>query len=233
MKGFIIASAGLALIAATALAQGEKAAPNGAGELKDLKQKASYGIGLGIGKQIKSQAIDLDADLVAKGIKDSLLGKPLLTDEQIGEVMKAFQEDMLNKVKKESEAFLAKNKTEKGVVTLPSGLQYIVLKEGTGKSPKSNDNVTVHYEGKLINGAVFDSSYKTGQPASFPVDGVIKGWTEALQLMKPGAKYRLFIPSALAYGESPRPGGQIRPHDALIFDVELLSVNPAGAAAPK
>lgn len=227
MKGFIIASAGLALIAVTALGQAEKAAPapgGGGAELKDLKQKASYGIGLGIGKSFKSQSIDIDADTLAKGIKDSMEGKPLLTDEQVGEVMKAFQEEMLSKVKKESEAFLAENKKKPGVKTLPSGLQYQVLKEGTGKSPKSTDNVTVNYEGKLINGTVFDSSYKTGQPITFQVDGVIKGWTEALQLMKPGAKYRLFIPSELGYGATPRPGGQIRPHDALIFDVELISV---------
>jgi FKBP-type peptidyl-prolyl cis-trans isomerase FklB len=233
MKGFIIAAAGLALIGVTALGQAEKAAPapGGGSELKDLKQKASYGIGLGIGKQFKSQSIDIDPDTLARGIKDSLEGKPALTDEQVGEVMKAFQEEMLGKVKKESEAFLAENAKKKGVVTTKSGLQYQVLKEGTGQPPKPTDSVTVNYEGKLINGTVFDSSYKRGQPASFQVNEVIKGWTEALQLMKPGSKYRLFIPSELAYGATPRGGGPIRPHDALIFDVELLSAAPSPAAA--
>jgi FKBP-type peptidyl-prolyl cis-trans isomerase len=234
MKGFIIAAAGLALIGVTALGQAEKAAPGGGSDLKDLKQKASYGIGVGIGKQFKSQSIDIDPATLARGIKDSMEGKPALTDEQIGEVMKAFQEEMLGKVKKESEAFLAENGKKQGIVTTKSGLQYQVLKEGSGQPPKPTDSVTVNYEGKLINGTVFDSSYKRGQPASFQVNEVIKGWTEALQLMKPGSKYRLFIPSELAYGATPRGGGPIRPHDALIFDVELLSAAPSpGAATPK
>jgi len=242
MKGFIIAAAGLALIGITALGQAEKAAPAGGAGLKDLKQKASYGIGLNIGKQFKSQSLDLDPDTLARGIKDSLEGKPALTDEQIGEVMKAFQEEMLAKVKKESEAFLAENKEKKGVVTTKSGLQFQVLKEGSGNPPKATDTVTVNYEGKLINGTEFDSSYKRGKPASFQVNEVIKGWSEALQLMKPGSKYRLFVPSELAYGATPRGGGAIRPHDALIFDVELLGVGapaaapaaaPGGAATPK
>jgi len=224
MKTFITAAAGLALIAATALGQNEKAAPAaGSAELKDLKQKASYGIGVGIGKSFKTQSIDIDPDTLARGIRDALADKPALTDAQIREVLEAFQAEMLGKVKKESEAFLAENKKQKGVVVLPSGLQYQILKEGNGKSPKATDTVSVNYEGKLINGTVFDSSAKSGGPASFRVDAVIKGWTEALQLMKTGSKWRLFIPSELAYGESPR-GGVIRPHDALIFDVELLEI---------
>lgn len=235
MKGFIIATAGLALFAVTALGQAEKAAPaGGAAPVKDLKQKASYGIGVGIGKSFKTQSVDIDPDALAKGIKDSMDGKPAMTEEQIREVLIAFQEEMLAKVKKESEAFLAKNAKQKGVVTTKSGLQYLVLKEGTGKSPKSTDSVQVNYVGTLINGTEFDSSYKTGMPANFQVDQVIKGWTEALQLMKKGSKFRLFIPSELAYGARPPGSGTIRPNDALIFEVELLDIKEqGGAAAPK
>ncbi|AGA25598.1 FKBP-type peptidyl-prolyl cis-trans isomerase [Singulisphaera acidiphila] len=237
MKGFIIATAGLALIAVTALGQveKEKAAPaGGAVSAKDLKQKASYGIGVGIGKSFKSQSVDIDTDALAKGIKDSMDGKPAMTEDQIREVLFAFQEEMLAKVKKESEAFLANNAKQKGVVTTKSGLQYLVLKEGAGKSPKSTDSVKVNYVGTLINGTEFDSSYKAGMPANFQVDQVIKGWTEALQLMKKGSKFRLFIPSELAYGARPPGGGTIRPNDTLIFEVELLDINPpAAAASPK
>jgi FKBP-type peptidyl-prolyl cis-trans isomerase FklB len=235
MKGFIIATAGLALIAVTALGQAEKAAPAGAGGAaagKDLKQKASYGIGVGIGKSFKTQSVDIDPDALAKGIKDSMDGKPAMTEEQIREVLIAFQEEMLSKVKKESETFLAQNKSQKGVQSTKSGLQYQILKEGAGNPPKPTDTVKVNYEGRLINGTVFDSSAKTGAPATFQVDQVIPGWTEALQLMKPGAKFRLFIPSELAYGARPPGSGTIRPNDALIFDVELLGVNPPAAAAP-
>jgi len=224
MKRYLIASVAFGLVGMTALAQNEKAAPAAGSGLTDLRQKASYGIGVGIGKSMKSQGVDIDPNTLAKGIADAVKGTPLLTDEQIREVMTAFQEEMLSKVKKESEDFLAKNKTKKGVTTLPSGLQYEVIKEGTGKAPKATDTVTVHYEGTLINGTVFDSSIKRGEPASFPVGQVIKGWTEALQLMKEGAKWKLYIPSNLAYGENPQGGGAIRPHDALIFDVELLKV---------
>ncbi|SIO66024.1 FKBP-type peptidyl-prolyl cis-trans isomerase FkpA/FKBP-type peptidyl-prolyl cis-trans isomerase FklB [Singulisphaera sp. GP187] len=235
MKGFIIATAGLALIAVTALGQAEKAAPAGGGTAggKDLKQKASYGIGVGIGKSFKSQSVDIDTDALAKGIKDSMEGKPALTEEQIREVLIAFQEEMLGKVKKESEAFLAKNATQKGVQVTKSGLQYQILKEGTGKSPKPTDSVSVNYVGKLINGTEFDSSVKAGMPVSFQVDQVIKGWTEALQLMKKGSKFRLFIPSELAYGARPPGSGTIRPNDALIFDVELVDINAPAAGAPK
>jgi len=227
MKGFIVAVASMGLVGAYALAQppnAGKAAGKASSELKDLKQKASYGIGVSIARQLKGSGMEVDSDVLARGIRDGLAGKPLVTDKEIGEFMQAYQQELLGKVKKEGEDFLAENKKKKGVTTLPSGLQYEVLKAGTGKQPKATDSVTVNYEGKLINGTVFDSSYKRGEPASFQVNGVIKGWTEALQLMKAGSKWRLYIPSELAYGASPRPGGPIRPHDPLVFEVELLDV---------
>jgi len=134
-----------------------------------------------------------------------------------------FFQQLADKNQKEGEVFLAENKKKKGVITLPSGLQYQVIKEGTGKIPKATDTVTTHYRGTLIDGTEFDSSYKRGEPASFPVNGVIKGWTEALQLMKVGSKWQLFIPSNLAYG--PQGAGQaIGPNATLIFEIELLSI---------
>jgi len=244
MKGFIVATAGLMLLAVSALAQvpepgkaatapppAAAAAPaSDASGLKDLKQKFSYGIGVTIAKQIKAQALDLDSELLIRGIREALADKAVLNDQQVRETMAAYQQEMMGKAKeamgkakKEGEDFLAANKKKPGVITTTSGLQYQVLKEGTGKSPKDTDTVTVNYEGKLIDGTVFDSSYKRGEPTSFPVNRVIKGWTEALQLMKVGSKWKLFIPSELAYGATP-PGAPIRPHDMLIFDVELLSV---------
>jgi FKBP-type peptidyl-prolyl cis-trans isomerase len=230
MKGFIVALAGFGLLAVSALAQvpdaGKAAtAPAPAtGDLKDLKQKVAYGIGVTIAKQLKAQALDIDTDILVRGLRDALADKATLSDQQIREAMIAYQQEMLGKVKKEGEDFLAANKKKPGVRTTASGLQYQVVKEGTGKTPKDTDTVSVHYEGKLIDGTVFDSSYKRGQPQDLQVNGVIKGWTEALKMMKVGSKWKLFIPSDLAYGASPRPGGPIRPHDTLIFDIELLGV---------
>jgi len=232
MKGTIVALAsamGL-LLGVFALAQAPdaaKAAPSTkavAGQFKDLREKVSYSIGVSIARQISGSKMDLDSDILTRGIKDALAGKPLFSDDQINEIMQAYQQDLLDKVKREGEAFLAENKKKKGITTTASGLQYEVLKEGTGKQPKETDTVTVNYEGKLIDGTVFDSSIKSGRPASFQVNGVIKGWIEALQLMKVGSKWRLYIPSELAYGTRPRPGGPIRPNDPLIFEVELLSI---------
>jgi FKBP-type peptidyl-prolyl cis-trans isomerase FklB len=158
-----------------------------------------------------------------------------MTDEEVKTAISGLQKDLQakqqerakvqgEKNKKEGEAFLAQNKTKAGVKTLPSGLQYKVITEGKGKTPKANDTVTVQYKGTLIDGTEFDSSYKRGQPATFPVNGVIKGWTEALQLMKEGSKWQLFIPADLAYGASGTPGGPIGPNAVLIFDVELVSI---------
>ena len=200
--------------------------------LKNQKDKISYIIGMDIGTNLKKQSIDIDSNILAKGVKDALAGtKPLLTEQEIQETMMAFQKEMMakqeevgKKNKKEGEAFLAENKKKEGVKTLPSGLQYKVIKAGTGKKPKLSDTVTAHYRGTLIDGTEFDSSYKRGQPATFPVSGgMIPGWTEALQLMEEGAKWQLFIPSNLAYGER-GAGSVIGPNATLIFEVELISI---------
>ena len=191
----------------------------------------SYIIGMDIGNNLKKQSIDVDPNILSKGIKDALAGgKPLLTEQEISETMAAFQKEMMakqeqvaKKNKAEGDAFLSENKKKEGVKTLPSGLQYKVIKAGTGKKPKSTDTVTTHYRGTLTNGTEFDSSYKRGQTVSFPVSGVIPGWTEALQLMEEGAKWQLFIPSNLAYGER-GAGGLIGPNATLIFEVELISI---------
>jgi FKBP-type peptidyl-prolyl cis-trans isomerase FklB len=203
--------------------------------LKTQKDKVSYSIGLNIGSDFKQRAIEVDPDLLARGIKDAMSdAKPLLTEEEIQSVMTAFEQELKAKAiahnkelgdknMKEGEAYLAENKKKEGVVTLPSGLQYKVITAGTGKKPKATDTVTTQYRGTLIDGTEFDSSYKRGQPATFPVSGVISGWTEALQLMPVGSKWQLFIPSSLAYG--PRGAGQmIGPNSTLVFEVELLSI---------
>ncbi len=203
--------------------------------LKTPKDKASYAIGLNIGKSLHKDSVDVDPNILAQGIKDALAGsKPLLTDDEAKAAMVALQSDVRKTReaemqiageanKKEGEAFLATNKTKEGVVTLPSGLQYKILKEGNGPKPTASDSVVCNYKGTLINGTEFDSSYKRGQPATFPVGQVIHGWTEALQLMPVGSKWQLFIPSDMAYG--PRgPSPDIGPNATLIFEVELLSI---------
>ena len=214
-------------------------------ELKDQKDKVSYSIGLDIGTTLKRQLIDVNADLLSTGIKDGLSGKkPLMSEEETKKTMATFQKEMLEKqaaVKKaegeknatEGTKFLAENKTKEGVKTTASGLQYKVLKEGTGATPKATDTVKVNYRGTTIGGTEFDSSYKRGEPASFPVNRVIKGWTEGLQLMKVGSKYQLFVPADLAYGER-GAGSDIGPNATLLFDVELIEITPPGAlATPK
>jgi FKBP-type peptidyl-prolyl cis-trans isomerase FklB len=229
---------GLGLLAVSVLADEKGASKGGADlELKDLRQQVSYSLGLSMGRNMKSQSIDLDPDLVARGIRDGMGGgRPLMTDQQIQQAMQAFQRQMANrqaggaskavaeKNQKEGDAFLAANKKKQGVTTLPSGLQYRVIKDGAGPSPKATDTVTTHYKGTLIDGTEFDSSYKHGGPASFPVNGVIPGWTEALQRMKVGSHWQLFVPAELAYGANPRPGGPIGPNATLIFEVELLGI---------
>jgi len=192
--------------------------------LKNQKEKVSYIIGMDIGSNLKKQSIDVDPNILAKGVQQSLAGsKPLLTEQEIQETMMAFQKEMMAKQKERGDAFLAENKKKEGVKTLPSGLQYKVIKAGTGKKPKLNDTVMTHYRGTLIDGTEFDSSYKRGQPVSFLVSGVLPGWTEALQLMEEGAKWQLFIPSNLAYGER-GAGGIIGPNATLIFEIELISI---------
>jgi FKBP-type peptidyl-prolyl cis-trans isomerase FklB len=220
-------------------------------QLKDQKDKASYSIGYDIGETFKKQKIDLNVDPLIAGMKDAIAGKDAaMPKEEREKTLQAFQKDMMEKQlaaskeaatknQAEGEKFLAENKKKDGVKTTASGLQYKVLKEGSGASPKETDTVVTNYRGTLIDGTEFDSSYKRNEPATFPVNRVIKGWTEALQMMKPGAKYQLFIPSSLAYGE--RGAGQlIGPNATLIFEVELLSIKPPepaatvapGAAAP-
>jgi FKBP-type peptidyl-prolyl cis-trans isomerase FklB len=206
--------------------------------LKEQKDKISYSIGMNIGNNLKKQSIDVNPDALVSGIKDALSdGKALMTEQEVNETLTAFQKEMGakqaerlkelgEKNKKEGETFLAENKKKEGVVTLPSGLQYKVIKEGTGETPKLTDTVTTDYRGTLIEGTEFDSSYRRGQQATFPVKGVIAGWTEALQLMKVGSKWQLFIPSNLAYGER-GAGRDIGPNATLIFDVELLSIKEA------
>jgi FKBP-type peptidyl-prolyl cis-trans isomerase len=207
-------------------------------ELPTEKEKNSYAVGMNIGGTIKANIekdhLDLDTAILLRGIQDKLAGMTLLTDSeanailtQLANVIRAKQDELNKQLgdtnMKEGTDFLAANKTKDGVVTLPSGLQYKIITAGTGAKPGPTDTVTVNYRGTLINGTEFDSSYKRGQPASFPVNRVIAGWTEALQLMPVGSKWQLFIPSNLAYGER-GAGGMIGPNTMLIFEVELLSI---------
>jgi len=193
-------------------------------------QKVSYSFGINIAQNMKQQGmIDVDADVLAQGMKDFLQEATLqIPEAEVGEILnnyfKNLQDEKFGKNIKEAEAFFAANKEKEGVVTLPSGLQYEVITKGDGEIPKETDNVTTHYHGTLLSGDVFDSSVSRGEPATFPVNGVIKGWVEALQLMPVGSKWKLFIPSELAYGANPHPDGPIEPHMALIFDIELLNI---------
>jgi FKBP-type peptidyl-prolyl cis-trans isomerase FklB len=199
--------------------------------LKNQKEKMSYIIGMDIGNSLKKQGIDIDTNILIKGVKDAFAGaKSILSEQEIRETMTAFQketqakrDEISKKSKKEGEVFLAENMKKDGIKTLPSGLQYKVIKAGDGKKPKLTDTVTAHYRGTLIDGTEFDSSYKRGKPANFSVSGVIPGWTEALQLMEEGAKWELFIPPNLAYGER-GAGNMIGPNATLIFEIELISI---------
>jgi FKBP-type peptidyl-prolyl cis-trans isomerase len=217
----------LLVLTAEALAQ-EKAAP------KDKKEKTGYAIGVDLGRQMKSLSVEIDADMVAQGVKDTYAGKPKLTDDELRTVLIDLNKEMqtkqgekmktiADKNKQEGEAFLNQNAKASGVVKLPSGLQYKVIKEGTGKIPKATDTVLAHYRGTLIDGAEFDSSFKRNQPTEFKVNGVIPGWTEILQKMKTGSKYAVYVPSNLAYGERGN-GTVIGPNAVLIFEIELVAV---------
>lgn len=209
--------------------------------LTNDKDKLSYSFGQNIGKSFKQQEIEVNLEIFVKGIQDALAGRePLLNQQEMGQVLMTFQKDRMAKMTakhkmegdknlKEGETFLAENKKKEGVTTLPSGLQYKVVQSGKGKTPKATDKVTTHYKGTLIDGTVFDSSYDRKEPTTFPVNGVIKGWTEALQLMKEGDKWQLFVPAQLGYGER-GAGGKIGPNATLIFDIELIKVEPAEAA---
>ena len=218
-------------------------------DLKTEKDKVSYAIGMNIGENFKLRSVEVDPDIVARAIRDSYTGgKTLLNSNEVRETLMTFQKQQMEKQKekaahegelskKTGETFLAANKKKEGVKILPVKLegkdqplelQYKVIKEGSGESPKATDTVSVHYRGTLIDGKEFDSSYKRNEPAKFPVNGVIKGWTEALQKMKPGAKWELYIPSELAYGER-GAGHDIPANSTLIFEVELLSVEKVSA----
>ncbi len=213
------------------------------GPFKDAKDKTSYMLGMQVGKQFKQMGIEVNPDMYLNGLKDSLSGgKALLTDDELRQAMTEWQKDLMNKrqeqrkveaekAKKESEAFLVENKKKPGVIVTPSGLQYKILTTGSGPKPTSNDTVIVHYRGTLPDGKEFDSSYKRGEPATFPVMGVIKGWTEALLMMNTGSKWQLFIPPNLGYGEMGHPPN-IPPNATLLFDIELIAIKQPEPAKP-
>lgn len=206
-------------------------------ELESVKDRVSYSIGLNIGEDFVAQEIDIDADLLALGIKHALAGEePLLSEQQMHAAITALQDEMLGRQEtllgeqreenlRLGREFLAANAAREGVVTLDSGLQYRVLTSGDGASPGEDDVVSVHYEGRLVDDTVFDSSLERGEPAVFPVAGVIPGWTEALQLMQEGDHWEIALPADLAYGEQGVPP-VIGPNAVLVFTVELLAVNP-------
>jgi FKBP-type peptidyl-prolyl cis-trans isomerase FklB len=222
--------------------QGKASAP--AAGMGSDKQKASYGIGFRMGSDMRGSQLtadDVDLQAFVRGMTDGInKSKPAISEQDLSQAMKNFHDQLTARIqdkaksageknKKDGEAFLAANKGKDGVKTLPSGLQYKVIKSGNGPTPGANDTVKAHYKGTLLDGTVFDSSYDRGEPATFPVNGVIPGWTEALQLMNGGDKWQLFIPSKLAYGEN-GAGGDIGPNAVLVFDVELLDVNKGDKA---
>lgn len=240
MKIHILTGLAITLVASMASAAVTNAVAVASPFKSDL-EKASYCVGMSIAHNWKRQGVEFDSDAVSRGLKDGLADKTLVTEQEARETLSAYQQVIRAKLEEKRKAdaeknrvagdkFLAENKGKPGVVTLPSGLQYKILTDGKGESPQAADTVTVHYRGTLIDGTEFDSSYKRGEPATFPVSGVIRGWTEALQLMKPGAKWQLFIPSGLAYGENAPPN--IGPNSMLLFDVELISVQPAPPSQP-
>jgi FKBP-type peptidyl-prolyl cis-trans isomerase FklB len=235
MKKFIVCTVASLGLVSIVMAEGTNV-------LSDPKSRVSYAVGMMTGHQWKQQEVDFDPDIYARGIKDALSGGVmLLTPEQAQQTIASFKQEfsakqqtrnaqLAVKNKAAGDAFLAANKNQPGVETLPDGLQYLVLTKGTGATPTPSDTVTVNYRGTLIDGTEFDSSYKRGQPAQFPVGGVIRGWTEALLKMPVGSKWKLFIPSELAYGESGQRS--IAPNSVLIFEVELLDTKTPAPPAP-
>ena len=212
--------------------------------LETQKDKVSYAVGINLGRGIHKEAVDVDPEILARGLRDGLSdAKPQMTDEEVQATLSELQKQVtahqqelrqqaVEKNKKAGEAFLAANKDKPGVVTLPSGLQYKIIEPGTGPKPTASDSVVCNYRGTLIDGTEFDSSYKRGQAATFPVGQVIKGWTEALQLMPVGSKWQLFIPADLAYGERGTNGGPIGPNETLVFEVQLVSIQAKPQSAP-
>lgn len=223
--------AGAVVFTGQALAQGPA--------LDTDKKKFSYTVGVNIGESLKHDGLDVDIDVLTQAVADVLKGsQPRLSPEQMQAAIQQYQAKMVAQREanaadnlKKGQAFLADNKSKPGVVQTKSGLQYVVVKEGTGKQPKDDDTVVVNYRGTLIDGTEFDSSYKRGEPVTFPVNGVIQGWREVLPLMKEGATYKVFIPSELAYG-SRGAGQDIPPNSTLIFDIELKSIASKDAAKP-
>jgi FKBP-type peptidyl-prolyl cis-trans isomerase FklB len=227
MKSYLVPALALGLIVTSVSAEDKP-------DLSSQKQKVSYAIGVNLGTSFQKEELDIDQKALAQGLADALAGKPTMDQSEVQSTLMKFQQEMMAKQQakmqiegeknsKDGDAYLVANAKKEGVKTTASGLQYKVLKSGNGPSPAATDTVKVNYEGSLIDGTVFDSSIKRGEPASFPVNRVIPGWTEALQLMKVGDKWQLFIPAKLAYGErSPSPS--IPPNSTLIFDVELLSI---------
>lgn len=222
----LIPLAALAAVSVT-LGMAQDTKPTG---LESQQQISSYGIGMNVGKRFRHEFIQIDMEAFMRGFKDAMAGKEsAVTEAQLEKAMESLRAEVEQRAQVEAKQnektgadFLAANKSKEGVVTLPSGLQYKILKAGTGPKPKATDTVKTHYEGTFIDGGVFDSSIKRGEPATFPVNGVIAGWTEALQLMPVGSKWQLFVPAALGYGDSQT--GPIKPNSTLIFEVELLSI---------
>ncbi|MFM2093016.1 MAG: hypothetical protein RIS70_140 [Planctomycetota bacterium] len=192
-------------------------------ELKNDRERVSYGIGMNIGGQLKSQPFELDLELIVRGIRDAFAGKESSqSPEEFREAVENLQKETQANAEKATKEFMAKNAKEEGVKSTKSGLQYQVVKMGEGKRPTAKDSVKAHYKGTFLNGKTFDSSYDRGEPSVFPLNGVIKGWTEGVQLMPVGSKYRFWIPSELAYGPQGRPG--IPPNSLLVFEIELIDV---------
>ncbi len=229
MKRTLLALACLGLLAPTACAQEQP-------PVQSEQQKTSYSLGYNIGRDFSQKNLDIDPDVLMRGMKDALAGNTTaLSEDEMRQAMMNLQKQMIAQQQQQvkqladaneqaGKAFLAENRQKEGVKTTMSGLQYKIITKGTGKKPGRDDKVTVNYRGRLLDGTEFDSSYKRNKPATFPVGGVIPGWTEGLQLMKEGAKWQLFIPAKLAYGEK-GAGPMIGPNATLIFDVELISVN--------
>ncbi len=240
MKLILLLTFLIVLVSGTVSGQDQKSAD---AKPESNIDRASYGIGMNMGNSLKKQGLDVNTQMLIRGLLDAINGKdPALNDEELNEAFAFIQKEIqrkqaemrmaadpqlkaiADKNRAEGAAFLATNGKKEGVKTTKSGLQYLVLNAGDGATPKATDTVKTHYHGTLIDGTVFDSSVERKQPASFPVNGVISGWTEALQLMKVGDKWRLFVPSELAYGLTPRPGGPIGPNAVLVFEVELLEI---------
>lgn len=241
-RNLLLAAAITAAMSATLAGCNEEQASAAITTLDSAEQRVSYGMGISLGKRINQESFSIDVDAFNQGVKDVVTGgEQLMTEEEITEEMQAFQQRQVEKQQQEAkqvadtnlaegEVFLAENASKEGVKTTESGLQYKIITVGEGAIPAASDTVEVHYAGTLIDGTEFDSSYQRGATVSFPVGGVIPGWTEALQLMPVGSKWQLFIPSALAYGPGGTGSGPIGPNATLIFDVELISIKDVEAA---